>query len=62
MFLLDAFEYEYSTMLCLEALMTINDLMKAYDAGLQINSAILDFSKTFNTVHDKKLISKTGQK
>jgi hypothetical protein len=49
-------------MLCLEALMTINDLMKAYDAGLQINSAILDFSKTFNTVHDKKLISKTGQK
>ena len=40
----------------------INDLMKAYDAVLQINSVFLVFSQTFDTVPDKKLISKTGQK
>ena len=32
--------------------------MKAYDAGLQIDVAILDFSKAFDTVPHTKLLSK----
>jgi hypothetical protein len=33
-----------------------NDFMKSYDAGLQTDVAILDFSKAFDTVPHNKLL------
>ena len=39
-----------------QLLVTLNDFMKAYDAGLQTDIAILDFSKAFDTVPHKKLL------
>ena len=39
-------------------LVTLHDFMKAYDDGLQTDVAILDFSKAFDTVPHKKLLSK----
>ena len=45
----------------LELLVTINDFMKSYDAGLQMDIVvILDFSKAFDTAPHKKLLSKMG--
>ena len=45
----------------LELLVTINDFMKSYDAGLQMDIVvILDFSKAFDTSPHKKLLSKMG--
>ena len=41
-----------------QLLVTLHDFMKAYDAGLQTDVAILDFSKAFDTVPHKKLLSK----
>ena len=37
-----------------QLLITINDLLKSYDKGKQIDMAILDFSKAFDTVPHKK--------
>jgi hypothetical protein len=42
-------------------LITINDLLKSYDKGKQIDMAILDFSKAFDTVPHKKLLHKLDQ-
>jgi hypothetical protein len=39
-----------------QLLVTLHDFMKAYDAGLQTDVAILDFSKAFDTVPHKKLL------
>jgi hypothetical protein len=41
-----------------QLLVTLHDFMKAYDAGLQTDVAILDFSKAFDTVPHKKLLLK----
>ena len=38
-----------------QLLVTLHDFMKSYDAGLQTDVAILDFSKAFNTVPHNKL-------
>ena len=37
---------------------TLHDFMKSYDAGLQTDVAILDFSKAFGTVPHNKLLHK----
>ncbi|VDI34940.1 Hypothetical predicted protein, partial [Mytilus galloprovincialis] len=42
-------------------LVTFHDFMKAFDAGLQTDIAILDFSKAFDTVPHNKLSSKMGE-
>ena len=40
-----------------QLLITIDDLVKNYDKGIQTDIAILDFSKAFDTVpHDKLLL------
>ena len=44
-----------------QLLITINDLLKFYDKGKQIDMAILDFSKIFDTVPHKKLLHKLDQ-
>ena len=44
-----------------QLLITINDLLKSYDKGKQIDMAILDFSKAFDTVPHKKLLHKLDQ-
>ena len=44
-----------------QLLITINDLLKSYDKGKQIDMAILDFSKIFDTVPHKKLLHKLDQ-
>ena len=41
-----------------QLLVTLHDFMKAYDAGLQTDVAILDFSEAFDTVPHKNLLSK----
>jgi hypothetical protein len=41
-----------------QLLVTLHDFIKAYDAGLQTDVAILDFSKAFDTVPHKSLLSK----
>ena len=45
----------------IQLLITINDLLKSYDKGKQIDMAILDFSKAFDTVPHKKLLHKLDQ-
>jgi hypothetical protein len=44
-----------------QLLITINDLLKSYDKGKQIDMAILVFSKAFDTVPHKKLLHKLDQ-
>jgi hypothetical protein len=44
-----------------QLLITINDLLKSYDKGKQIDMAILDFSKTFETVPHTKRLHKLHQ-
>ena len=41
-----------------QLLTTINDLLVSYDQGKQIDMAILDFSKAFDTVPHRKLLHK----
>ena len=41
-----------------QLLVTMNDLMKAYDTGTQTDVAILDFSKAFDTVPHNMLLHK----
>ena len=41
-----------------QLLVTLQEFMKPYDAGLQTDVAILDFSKAFDTIPHKKLLSK----
>jgi hypothetical protein len=44
-----------------QVLITINDLIKSYDKGKQIDMAILVFSKAFDNVPHKKLLHKLDQ-
>ena len=44
-----------------QLLTTMNDLLTAYDQGKQVDIAILDFSKAFDTVPHKKLLYKLGK-
>ena len=41
-----------------QLLTTLNDLMQSYDQGSQVDVAILDFSKAFDTVPHRKLLYK----
>ena len=38
--------------------MTFNDLSRSFDKGHQVDIAVLDFSKAFDTIPHKKLLSK----
>ena len=44
-----------------QLLTTMNDLLKSYDTGKQVDIAILDFSKAFDTVPHKRLLHKLSQ-
>ena len=44
-----------------QLLTTINDLLKEHDKGHQVDVAILDFSKAFDTVPHNKLLHKLDQ-
>lgn len=44
-----------------QLLTTVNDLMTSFDRGRQVDMAILDFSKAFDTVPHKKLLHKLEQ-
>ena len=48
-------DYSYEPNYCLT-----DDFMKSYDAGLQIDITIIDFSKGFDTVPHIKLLSEIG--
>ena len=41
-----------------QLLVTINDLLESYDNNQQVDIAILDFSKAFDTVPHDKLLQK----
>ena len=41
-----------------QLIVTMEDLLQAYDKNAQVNCAILDFSKAFDTVPHKKLLHK----
>ena len=44
-----------------QLLTTLNDLLISYDQGKQVDVAILDFSKAFDTVPHRKLLYKLNQ-
>jgi RNA-binding protein YlmH len=44
-----------------QLLITINDFLKEHDKGHQVDVAILDFSKAFDTVPHNKLLHKLDQ-
>ena len=44
-----------------QLLVTLNDFMKAFDRGKQIDVIILDFSKAFDTVPHNKLLHKMNE-
>jgi hypothetical protein len=44
-----------------QLLTTINDFLKEHDKGHQVDVAILDFSKAFDTVPHNKLLHKLDQ-
>ena len=46
---------------CESQLLTINDFLKEHDKGHQVDVAILDFSKAFDTVSHNKLLHKLDQ-